>query len=242
MSLPNILVLYGPPACGKGTQAEMLKNYLKDYIHLDLGALLREYIQKHIGSYKKPQIKLENDLNADQKIAFEIRDKMINGKTVDSTTLWNILEASLAHYLRQNKGIILEGIGRTFDDCHELSKITKKLDLEIAIFHLYIPVEESIKRSKSRFYVGKHSQPFNSKLNALKHADKGEELWQRPEDIDKKLVTKRYEEMYQNMFAKILSTLQMESKANLFIIDARDSINDNFKRIQLYLKTFYNYK
>jgi adenylate kinase family enzyme len=241
--LPKIFVLYGPPAAGKGTQASLLTNYLKDYIHFDIGAELREFVNKNIGDYKEETITKKIDL-ADKniQIALKAKEAMIKGEAVETEVVWYIVEKQITNAINNGKGLIIEGIGRTFEDCRRLSQIAIKDSLSVCIFHLYISVEESIRRSKSRFYINSNPSSFKTLEEALKNAKPGEQPWQRSEDKDENKIRARYEKLYQSIFAKALSTLQMESLARLFIIDGHDTIEEDFLRIKQYLAKFYDYK
>ena len=248
MTLPDIIILFGAPASGKGTQAENLKHYLTeyDYEHFDFGAQLRKFVNTHIGDYKNlsletlPTPSAEDDSQI--QLALQAASIMLQGNPIPAELLWQILGTQINAYLDSNKRLIIEGLGRTVEDARRFGKLAFKRELKVAIFHLCITVEESLKRSQTRFYVNGFIKPFSSYEEALKASSTEHQPWQRFEDKDTTKIQHRYKVLYADIYAKVLSTLQVESLANLFIIDGRDTIEDDFERIKLYLNKFYQIK
>lgn len=246
MTLPDVIILYGAPASGKGTQADNLKQYLHryNYTHFDFGGELRKFVTLHLGKYKDlSETEITSFPNPDNNLditnAIEAGTKMLRGEVVAPDTVWYIMSKQIADALESGERLIVEGLGRTFEDARRFGKIAKSKKLKVCIFHLCITMQESVKRSVTRFYVNGHSKPYSSLKDALENCTNGEKPWQRPEDLDSNTVARRYNNMYAEIYAKVLSILQMDCKADLFIIDGRDSIEDDFKRIREYLLTFY---
>jgi adenylate kinase family enzyme len=244
LPLPDIIVLFGPPASGKGTQANLLADKYQEYIHFDFGSNLREFINKQLGDYASiSQEKLEQlqkSSDTEVQAALRARAKMLHGQPVNPDDLWHIVGNQLQELLNQGKKVIVEGIGRTYEDGYRFGHLTFEHKLSVCIFHLHVTLEQSIKRSSTRWYTPNSQKPYTSYEQALKHCKPGEEPWQRPEDKEADRVTGRYKLLYSDIFAKVLSTLQMESRGRLFIIDGNDTIEENFRRIEKYLTTFYH--
>ena len=248
MTLPDIIILFGAPASGKGTQAENLKVYLQpyNYEHLDFGAALRDYVAQHIGNYKNLNLnnlpKIDSNTTPELALSIQAATAMLQGNPLEANMLWQILGSQIDELLNSGKRLIIEGLGRTVEDARRFGKIASHKHLKVAIFQLCITLEESLKRSATRFYVNGFIKPFSSLAEAKKFATAEHQIWQRAEDLDVEKIKHRYKVLYSDIFAKVLSTLQMECLANIFIIDGRDSIEEDFGRIQLYLQKFYDLK
>jgi adenylate kinase family enzyme len=242
---PDIIILFGPPASGKGTQAMKLNEALPEYVHFDFGSQLRFFVKEILGDYAsiEPQKleELKNIRNTDQMVdkALQCYDAMVAGQPVPSEILWEVVGQRIMDSVKNGKKLILEGIGRTYEDGYRVGKLAFDNGLSVGIFHLCITIEESIRRSKSRYYIPNSNKPYSSFEAAKADCKEGEEPWQRPEDLDEERIRGRYKKLYLDIFAKVLSTMQMESRGDLFIIDAQDSVEDNYKRIVKYLQTFY---
>ncbi|WP_185864881.1 nucleoside monophosphate kinase [Blattabacterium cuenoti] len=103
------IVLFGPPGCGKGTQAKMIVRKF-GFIHLSTGMIFRSHMKKNT--------KLGNLVN------YYIK----SGKLVPDTITTNILNNELKKNLKKN-GIIYDGYPRTIQQVFSLEKNLKILSL-----------------------------------------------------------------------------------------------------------------
>jgi len=127
----RIIILFGPPGVGKGTQAELLSKKL-NYNHVSTGEILRAEIKK--GS----------------KIGREVEKIMAEGKFASDDLIFKIIE----RYLKENKnvkGIIFDGFPRTLKQAEFLEKLLEKNELfDVTVVNLTTDNEELIKRLVKR--------------------------------------------------------------------------------------------
>ena len=243
-NFPDVIIFFGPPASGKGTQARLLSEKLPNYIHMDFGSELRDYIKLTLGSYpelsefqKKSYSQSEDE---SIQIALSLRESMLKGEAVKSEYLWKIVSQTINKAIKNGKKLILEGIGRTYEDGRRFGKLAFDNKLIVCIFHIFVSPEQSIARAKTRYYRPGSTTPYLGYEAAKLECQNKDTPYQRPEDSDSQIVMDRYNQQYANIFAKVISTMQIESKGRLFIIDGEDDINDVYKHIWKYLQIYYN--
>ena len=106
------IILIGPPACGKGTQAKFLCDKF-GFFHLSTGDLFRE-----ISSQNSP-------------LANEIKSLIDNGKFVPDELTIKLVEKKLSE-IDSQKGILFDGFPRTIKQAEMLEK-SVKIDFVIEI-------------------------------------------------------------------------------------------------------------
>ena len=240
LKFPKVIILYGPPAAGKGTQAKLLKEKLQGFYHMDFGTELRHFVTRTIGDYFEETEKVDK-LASEKEIAVgrRIKNRISEFKPVLVEDLRFVIEKSLTHQLASARGLILEGPGRIEEEAVWLSNILSSQGISSSIFHLHVTMSEVIKRSTNRFYVASQNHPFSSYKAAKAACLEGEEPFQRPEDEDSGGIVQRYELLYSDVFAKIISIYQRLASSSLFVIDASKSKEAVAEEIDNYLKTFF---
>ncbi|WP_185876668.1 adenylate kinase family protein [Blattabacterium cuenoti] len=103
------IILFGPPGCGKGTQAKIIAKKF-GFIHLSTGMIFRNHMMK------------KTDLG---KIASYYIN---NGILVPDTITTNMLNVEIQKYFF-TKGIIFDGYPRTKNQIFSLEEILKKFVL-----------------------------------------------------------------------------------------------------------------
>lgn len=227
---PKVIILYGPPAAGKGTQTEFLKEYLPNYVHLDFGTELRNFILN---------VKKEGTSNKNYEMALSMEKTMQTGP-VPFDDLKYVVEGKITDAIAKGHGLIIEGPGRQISEAHWLSSFLAKNKLSVSIFHLHLNLEDILQRVKTRFYAPSNSKPFGSYDEAKKYCKIGDTPYQRPEDTDAEKTVSRYRTLYKKSFAKILFIYQLEAAAHIFAIDASESISEVKDSIRKCLDRFYN--
>jgi adenylate kinase family enzyme len=231
--LPSVIILYGPPLAGKGTQADFLEKILTDYVHLDFGTELRNYVKTGLNQ-------TENKDMFDR--AMRLEQKMNAGEGVDTVDLRFVVEEKVVSTLKSGKKLLVEGPGRKIEEAKWLAKFFDTENINVIIFHLHLNLDEAIKRSKTRWYIPNKVLPFVCYEEALAESVDGEKPYQRNEDLDPAINTRRYSDIYLNVFAKVLEIYLLESKSKVYTIDASESIHEVSEVILQYLNKYYGFK
>ncbi len=203
------ILLFGPPGCGKGTQADLIQKEF-GFIKISTGDIIRQEIknQSQIGKRVKSIIDA-GELVSDDIIIELVKNRLNRGDI--------------------KNGYILDGFPRTIIQAERLSEI--KVDEEIAVF---INVEEDklIRRLTSRLSCKKCGAVYNLNVNPPKKdgiCDKcGGELYKRSDDNEETI--KNRLKVY---FDKTLPVINFyRAKGSLKEVDGFGDINDVYNRIK----------
>ena len=124
-----VIVFIGPPGCGKGTQANILKeNVLPDLNILTVSSLLKEKSQD------------ESILGKD------IKNKMDNGDLIEDTIVISVLKEKVNTL--SNEQILIDGFPRSSIQADSLLEIFESKDLSIINFD--VDDEQLLQRIKKR--------------------------------------------------------------------------------------------
>tara|TARA_B100000029_G_C17345209_1_gene876756 strand:+ start:22 stop:591 length:570 start_codon:yes stop_codon:yes gene_type:complete len=122
-----IIIFFGPPGAGKGTQASLISNKLK-IPHLSTGEIFRNLLSK------------ENDL------AIKLQDKINKGELI-SDEITNQILSSRIEEMDCKDGFILDGYPRTVDQANFLKSKLDFIKLKInKILDIFLDEKEIIKR------------------------------------------------------------------------------------------------
>jgi len=122
-----MIIMMGPPGCGKGTQSKILAEKF-GFEHISTGDILREAV-KNGTSYGK--------------LAKEYMDR---GLLVPDPILVQIIKEKLDGV---NKPVILDGYPRTLPQAEALSKITGE-EYEVVAIWVEVPYHELLNRIRKR--------------------------------------------------------------------------------------------
>jgi adenylate kinase family enzyme len=240
MALPQIIILYGPPNAGKGTQSHFLKQLLTDRYHLDFGSELRNFVLNNVGDIKSEQ-EIVNPAakKEDVEVALRLKRDMKASLPVQSDDLKYVIESAIISCVERGQGMIVEGPGRLVEEAKWLSGFMDSKKASVCIFHLYVSLEEVLKRSETRYYLPGVSQPFMSLTDATEYGKKDNLTpYRRAEDEDTEGTKQRYKMMYSDNFAKIISIYQLGAKCQVFTLDGHQAPELVSADIKEYFKRF----
>ncbi|MCX8516036.1 MAG: adenylate kinase [Alphaproteobacteria bacterium] len=127
-----IIVLFGPPGAGKGTQSKMLEQE-RGFVHLSTGDMLRRAVADKTSLGQK------------------VEQIMASGQLVDDATMLAIIAERLQQSTTGVAGYVLDGFPRTIRQAEGLEKmlaaIGKKVDMVIS---LAVDDKALVKRLESR--------------------------------------------------------------------------------------------
>lgn len=132
-----VIILYGPPGSGKGTQANLLSRKL-GLTHLDTGRMLEAML------YDKK--------NANDTFISEQRALFEAGKLLDSEWVFGIMKQNIERLHAAGLGAIFSGSPRTLPEAKELLPVLQKLygKEQIFVFVLDVPEAMSMERNENR--------------------------------------------------------------------------------------------
>lgn len=159
------VIFIAPPAAGKGTQSNMLKEL--GYIHISAGDMLREEIAK------------------ESSLGLKIKDIISSGALVSDEIVFELIENKLKSI---DKPFILDGFPRTLNQVKLLDKLFKDLNIDnYCVIYLTIELEEALKRALGRLTC-KCGASYNTEfINLMPKVDGicdkcGQELVKRNDD------------------------------------------------------------
>ncbi len=170
------IILIGPPGAGKGTYA---RYFSKKYCipHISTGDIFREEVAKGTELGKK------------------IKEILDRGELVPDEIVIEIVKKRLQQPDTRN-GFILDGFPRTIVQAKALDEIT---NIDAAI-HIYITMEEAVRRLSNRYICPKcgrvYNLLFNPPKNDLRCDDDGTPLIRRSDD-EPEVIRKRYKIYYE---------------------------------------------
>ncbi|MGI8959423.1 MAG: adenylate kinase family protein [Bryobacteraceae bacterium] len=124
------IILFGSPGSGKGTQAELLRHYLK-VPHISTGDMLRTHI------------------DAGDDIGELTRGLLKSGKLVSDDLVNHLVEARIAEP-DCDSGIILDGYPRTVNQAAVLLEMMQRGRFKPAVIHLMVDYEKIVARLTGR--------------------------------------------------------------------------------------------
>lgn len=209
------LIFLGPPACGKGTQTNLLAKHF-GFPHIDTGSLLRAEIAS--GS--------ENGLVAKERI-----DK---GQLVPVWLVGDIIKTRLSKDDCKN-GFILDGFPRSMEQAEMLQNIREHIDgnneVDFRATYFDIDIDTLVSRIVNRRSCSKCGEIYNLKSKAPKQEGKcdicGSDLVQRKDDTEE-IAHARFETYFRETAPLIDFYKNM---GVLYSIDADGSIEEVWERL-----------
>ena len=202
------IIFIAPPAAGKGTQSQMLKEKY-GYVHISTGDLLRA------------------EIASGSELGCEVKNIIDKGNLVSDELMIDIIKSKLTKI--KGKPFILDGFPRTLNQAESLDGI---LDDNYETIYLELSREDAVKRIEGRLTCS-CGKSYNMNDEALKPKVAGicdicgKELVKRDDDNAQAFIV-RYDNFLNN--TKVLIDYY-KNKNKLHIVDVNRNINDIFEDI-----------
>ena len=143
------IVFIAPPAAGKGTQAQILKDKF-GIAHISTGDLLREEVKKGT------------------ELGKQLSEQMKTGKLISDEIVTNLLKNRLL-MSDTNNGYILDGYPRNITQAESLEKILNEINKPID-YVIYLDIDENtaMKRACGRLQCNNCGKIYNKYFNESK--------------------------------------------------------------------------
>lgn len=202
------IIFIAPPAAGKGTQSNMLKDKY-GYTHISTGDLLRE------------------EIASGSALGVEVKSIIDKGNLVSDELMIDIIKSKLTEI--KGKPFILDGFPRTLNQAKVLDEI---LDDNYEVVYLELSKDDAIKRIEGRLTCscGKSYNLNDAELmpKVVGICDNcGKKLIKRDDDNVEAFIV-RYNNFLTN--TKVLIDYYKD-KNKLHIVDVNRNINDIFNDI-----------
>lgn len=202
------IIFIAPPAAGKGTQSELLKENL-GYIHLSTGDMIREVIAS----------------NSPLGISFKnIIDK---GNLISDEDMINLIKEYLVNL--GGKPFILDGFPRTLNQAKYLDEA---MDFDYEVVYLNLSEEEATKRIMGRLTCS-CGKSYNLNIDSLKPKNEGicdnckKSLQKRGDDN-----VESFKVRYESFINNTMPLLEYYDKKNkLHEVDVNRSVEDIYEDI-----------
>jgi adenylate kinase len=143
----HVILFYGPPGAGKGTQAEKVAAKC-GFSHFDTGKFVEKVIH-------------DESLLKKSAVVRKQRRLFMSGKLADPAWAGAEVKKQIKKFASEGKSLVMSGSPRTMEEAFELKgggvadALIRNYGLEnILIIFLTIPVSESVKRNSKRGRAG----------------------------------------------------------------------------------------
>ena len=146
--MKQVIILFGPPGAGKGTQAELLSDKLNLY-YFETSKILEEKF-KEIEENKKA--KKEVILKNKKYNILDEKKLWKEGKLCTPLFVAYLVKEKIKELNKEGKNLILAGSPRTLEEAKEIIPLLKKLygKNNIKVFFIEISPEQTIFRNSNR--------------------------------------------------------------------------------------------
>ena len=208
-NFPQVIMFYGPPGSGKGTQASILREKF-GFKFLDWGHEFRHFTQVHIEDKNDPEFWR----------AKRVQEYMMEGLPIQTEDLQYIIGQAITDgVLSRKDNFVMDKCGVKIGEAQWLSSLLSENNIPSILFHLPLTLEDAIDRISNRYHVPGDKKPYNSFEEALKYCPQGV-LPLKRKDEDRQTTMARYDSLYRIHHIEILDTYKEKNFTKVVDIDA----------------------
>ncbi len=183
--MSKIVILFGAPGAGKGTQAKKIVAENSNYLHLAPGDILRE------------------NLKNQTELGLKAKEYMEKGELVPDEIIIDMMLGKIDEAVKEGKDILLDGFPRTLPQAKALMEFARNKNLEVSVIEIVVPDDLILERITGRRVCLNCGSTYHVKYNPPKDGkyctNCGQEVVQR--DDDKLETVKNRLEVYKKQTA-----------------------------------------
>jgi adenylate kinase len=221
-----LIILFGAPGSGKGTQANLVCKEL-GLLNLSIGNSVRAFVHKHDNPESKESTRAE-----------KLRNKLESGQLQDFEDIKYIVENEIKDNIKLGKNMLIEGLPRTQEQADWLADFFTQSNVECLFFHFVLPESLILERLTHRFYAPNDENPYPSFEEALSHCKENETPIRRKDDQDLSIIKRRLDEQYNGCKDGIIGKISKCSTVKVTDIDASLTPHQVFKQLFQHLMKF----
>ncbi len=213
---PNpIIIFYGPPGSGKGTQANLL-SHATGIPFFDAGYAFRQFAK----------IYQQNPSDARAARSRRMDDALNGGNPILTEDYLYIVGETIQNAIEKNESLIMDKPGGSLiPEAEWMDEFIRRHGFEVLFFHLPISVEESIIRVEHRWYAPGSGEPFGSKELAVAQCKTGDEPYQRADDMSEDSIKRRYDKLYAAQKDTILEIFNANPQVMMYELAASEDLH-----------------
>jgi adenylate kinase len=216
--MTQIIILYGPPGSGKGTQAKLLQDKY-GYVFLDFGQNFRDFVKENLLS-----------TSLDYQRANRVKSDLEAGRAILTEDFYYILKNKIESLLESKTPFIIDKPGSLEAEAKWLSRLLKSKKVSTKFFHIQTDLSGSLQRIAHRYYLPSSKNPYPSYEVALLDAKNNEKPFQRKEDESQAITKTRIENLYGQH--DIILDIYRKEGYEIVELDGNLEITEVFKNLE----------
>jgi len=217
-SLP-LIILFGPPGSGKGTQANLICKEL-DLLNLSIGNSVRAFVAKYDFNDSFERARVDR-----------LKLKLENGELQDFDDVKYIVEAEIKENISSGKNMLIEGLPRTHEQSLWLADFFTASEVDCLFFHFVLPQDLILERLSHRFYAPGDENPYSSYDEAMSHCKDGQTPTRRKDDENIEVIKHRLNVQYNDCKDDILKTISQCETVKVIDIDSTPTPDKIFNQL-----------
>jgi len=223
----NLIILYGPPGSGKGTQSLLLEKQL-DAKFFDAGQSFRSFVTNH-----------SSDADPERYRAERMNKMMSDGVPILTEDYFHIVKEVVNNTVsKSNKLLIMDKPGGVLvPEAEWLNSLIIEKSLKVSFVHLNLSLDKAVERATNRWCVSGSKKSFRSLSQAKSFCSIHSEPFQRKDDENIKAIENRYKTLYEVNKSEILSIFAKNKFVKMLEVDADNEIEYINKKIYDFIKS-----
>lgn len=200
-----MIVLFGPPGSGKGTQAENIVSKYDNVYHLSVGEVFRKLVKED-----------------DSKLASTVRSYIERGALVPVEIVVDVVRRDLLKHRDSCDHFLLDGFPRSVEQANYFNILLAEFNQDYAVISLDVPDTVLIERLTNRQACAKCGSISTKQVKECPKCGSTEFVQRKDDTVE--VISERLK-LYHDVCSEVLTFFEAQDKNKVFIIDGNCDIN-----------------